>query len=105
MSMGSLWNDIERAKPTTTFSPINLSWTALDSNRSLYDEMPATSLLKVLYSVYMVYVKLVHLVAFIIKKEVIVIYREIIQNTCVSKMQEFFVLNLAVRTNILTARS
>jgi len=50
--MGHLWNDIERTKPTATLSPTNLSWTALDSNRGLYDEMPATSRLKVLCCVY-----------------------------------------------------
>jgi len=52
----------------------------------------------------MVYVKLVHLVGFIIKKEVIVVNREIMQNTCVEKMQGFLMLTLTVRMNILTAR-
>jgi hypothetical protein len=50
--MGLLLNDIERTKPTATFSPTNLSRTAVDSNRGLYDEMLATSRLKVLYRVY-----------------------------------------------------
>ena len=64
------------------------------------------SIIRSLFSLHsaVVYVKLVHLVGFNVKKEVIVIYREIIRNTCVGKIKEFLMLNLVVRTNILTAR-
>jgi len=108
VNMGSLWNGTERAKPTATFSSTNLSWTALNLNRDLYVEMLTTSRLKVLYRVYKHAVPTSQrTLCFhygMLWEEVIVVYREIMQITCVGKMQEFFMLNLAVHMNILTAR-